>query len=257
MNAKLRCVESLTLGRSLSTLETYKIASPYPFRVLGCVCSASTQNIDLCQGTSRICRRDRYVHKKQAQSNSIFASYPLRALILYSPLLLSDFASAAYMAWQGMHFCFSAGALFAPAAVGQMGYAIVFFVFGLLAMPAGLACVLAERSSDGGECSTDGSEGTRGRHQLLSDGNDDDSVRLNGVVEMIQGAILSAMLAGVRCTAGTACLLSGANVAVVAEGSGGNIYGAWIKTGCRFTWCCSEQTDETTGDYAVRLLPFS
>lgn len=49
---------------------------------------------------------------------------------------------------QGLHFFFSAGASVAPAAVGQLGCRQVFLAFGLLAIPASLACCLA---NDGGE----------------------------------------------------------------------------------------------------------
>ncbi|CAN0078886.1 unnamed protein product [Scytosiphon promiscuus] len=67
---------------------------------------------------------------------------------------------------QGLHFCFSAGALFAPAAVGRLGYRAVFITFGLLAQPVGLACCL---SSGAAAVAAAEAVGGRGEAQLLGD----------------------------------------------------------------------------------------
>lgn len=76
---------------------------------------------------------------------------------------------------QGLHFCFSAGALLAPVAVGHMGYPAAFLVFGLLALPTGVACCLtssaaaaataAAASAVSAAQSVDGG----GKHHLLVD----------------------------------------------------------------------------------------
>ncbi|CAM9362746.1 unnamed protein product [Hapterophycus canaliculatus] len=67
---------------------------------------------------------------------------------------------------QGLHFSFSAGALCAPAAVGQVGYRVVFLAFGLLAQPVGLACCLS--SGAAAVAAAEITEGAR-EDQLLVD----------------------------------------------------------------------------------------
>ena len=60
-----------------------------------------------------------------------------------------------------MHFFFSFGAFVAPAAVGEVGYRTIFVSFGVLAIPASLACCLAEgNNSDSGADRAWSSEGT-------------------------------------------------------------------------------------------------
>lgn len=95
---------------------------------------------------------------------------------------------------QGLHFSFSAGALLAPAAIGQLGYRTVFLSFGLLALPTGVVCCLAAPAAAAAAASASGSAAqsaeTRAKHHLLVDklneqslwrgnddghGNDDDS----------------------------------------------------------------------------------
>lgn len=64
---------------------------------------------------------------------------------------------------QGLHFCFSAGALIAPAAMGQLGYRTVLVFCGFLALPGGISCCLAGAipcSGDEGDCSAS-SRGTK------------------------------------------------------------------------------------------------
>lgn len=68
---------------------------------------------------------------------------------------------------QGLHFSFSAGALLAPAAIGQLGYRAVFLSFGLLALPAGMVCCLAAPAAAAASAAQ--SAETRGKHHLLVD----------------------------------------------------------------------------------------
>eukprot|EP00752_Nemacystus_decipiens_P016764 g15002.t1 len=73
---------------------------------------------------------------------------------------------------QGLHFCFSAGALFAPAAVGRLGYRNVFLAFGLLSLPVGVACWLAAAPTASAAAAARSTE-TGGKHSLLvEDPND-------------------------------------------------------------------------------------
>ncbi|CAM9295326.1 unnamed protein product [Ectocarpus sp. 8 AP-2014] len=76
---------------------------------------------------------------------------------------------------QGLHFCFSAGALLAPVAVGHLGYPAAFLVFGLLALPTGVACCLTSSAAAAATAATtsavSAAEGVDGggKHHLLVD----------------------------------------------------------------------------------------
>ncbi|CAM9966072.1 unnamed protein product [Ectocarpus sp. 4 AP-2014] len=76
---------------------------------------------------------------------------------------------------QGLHFCFSAGALLAPVAVGNMGYPAAFLVFGLLALPTGVACCLTSSATAAAAAATTSAVSTvqgvdgGGKHHLLVD----------------------------------------------------------------------------------------
>ncbi|CAM9487948.1 unnamed protein product [Ectocarpus sp. 12 AP-2014] len=77
---------------------------------------------------------------------------------------------------QGLHFCFSAGALLAPVAVGHMGYPAAFLVFGLLALPTGVACCLTSSATVAAAATTSavstvhGLDGGGKHHVLVDEG---------------------------------------------------------------------------------------
>lgn len=64
-------------------------------------------------------------------------------------LTVCNFIINIYIYTQGLHFCFSAGALIAPAAVGQFGYSKVFLWFGLLSLPVAVACWCLAEGNEG------------------------------------------------------------------------------------------------------------
>ncbi|CAB1097368.1 unnamed protein product [Ectocarpus sp. CCAP 1310/34] len=110
---------------------------------------------------------------------------------------------------QGLHFCFSAGALLAPVAVGHMGYPAAFLVFGLLALPTGAACCLtssataAAAATSSAISTVQGVDGGGKHHVLVDEGllsmSDDQqeeegggglpavTLASRGTVEMVQG----------------------------------------------------------------------
>ncbi|CAN0426269.1 unnamed protein product [Pylaiella littoralis] len=76
---------------------------------------------------------------------------------------------------QGLHFSFSAGALLAPAAIGQLGYRTVFLTSGLLALPTGVVCWLVAPAAAAAAATALSSSSaaqsveTSGNHHLLFD----------------------------------------------------------------------------------------